>query len=194
MSAPEDGIARVDLPDSFSIGEAAAIVGIPQHTIRAWERRHNLLEPRRTATNQRRYTVEDLRVLARRAGARSRTGAEAGEVALVDQSVWRFIADRLADLILIVDLDGRTVDVNEAVARATGVPRGRLLKRPFHLLAEPDDRGRAAAVTAGAPRRGVAVRLRAERSSGGVFRFDCCPVRHGDERLLVLIGRPAPTR
>lgn len=190
MSAPAPG----DLPASFSIGEAAAILGIPQHTIRAWERRHGLLEPRRTAANQRRYTVEDLRVLARRAGARSRGGTAAGEVALADQPVWRFVADQLADLILIVDGAGRMVDVNEAVARATGVPRARLRLRPFQLLTEPEDRGRAAAVMAEARRGDVALRLRAERSSGRVFRFDCWPVRHGEDRLLVLIGRPAHAR
>jgi PAS domain-containing protein len=47
----------------FSIGEVASIVGLSQHTIRAWERRYGLLQPLRTPSGQRRYTVDDVALL-----------------------------------------------------------------------------------------------------------------------------------
>jgi DNA-binding transcriptional MerR regulator len=47
----------------FSIGEVASIVGLSRHTIRAWERRHGLLEPQRTLSGQRRYTAGDVGLL-----------------------------------------------------------------------------------------------------------------------------------
>lgn len=47
----------------FTIGEVAAMIGFSPHTIRAWERRHNILKPHRTPSNQRRYSVEDIELL-----------------------------------------------------------------------------------------------------------------------------------
>jgi PAS domain-containing protein len=47
----------------FTIGEVAAMIGFSPHTIRAWERRHKILKPQRTPSNQRRYTVEDIDLL-----------------------------------------------------------------------------------------------------------------------------------
>ena len=44
------------LPGDLSIGEAAAIVGVEPHTLRAWERRDHALRPSRAPSNQRRYT------------------------------------------------------------------------------------------------------------------------------------------
>src|SRR5215472_8351110 len=46
----------------FSIGEVAAMVGLSRHTIRAWERRHQL-HPSRTPSGQRRYTADDVALL-----------------------------------------------------------------------------------------------------------------------------------
>src|SRR5207237_3794351 len=45
-------------------GEAAAIVGVQPHTLRAWERRYAVVMPRRSRSNQRRYTIDDIRVLS----------------------------------------------------------------------------------------------------------------------------------
>jgi PAS domain S-box-containing protein len=50
-------------PVLFSIGEVASIVGLSRHTIRAWERRHRLLQPQRTSSGQRRYTADDVALL-----------------------------------------------------------------------------------------------------------------------------------
>jgi PAS domain-containing protein len=53
----------VTAPAEFTIGEVAAMVGFSPHTLRAWERRHNILKPQRTQSGQRRYTAEDIELL-----------------------------------------------------------------------------------------------------------------------------------
>ena len=47
----------------FSIKDLEHFTGIKAHTIRAWEQRYTLLNPRRTSTNIRFYTSEDLKLL-----------------------------------------------------------------------------------------------------------------------------------
>jgi PAS domain-containing protein len=47
----------------YTIGEVAAMIGFSPHTIRAWERRHNILKPHRTPSGQRRYSAEDVDLL-----------------------------------------------------------------------------------------------------------------------------------
>lgn len=44
----------------YSIRELEQLSGIKAHTIRIWEKRHNLIEPERTPTNIRYYSDEDL--------------------------------------------------------------------------------------------------------------------------------------
>ena len=58
----------------FSIGEVASIVGLSRHTIRAWERRHRLVQPERTPSGQRRYKAEDVALLLRVKHAAVRRG------------------------------------------------------------------------------------------------------------------------
>ncbi|MEH6658292.1 MerR family transcriptional regulator [Leeuwenhoekiella marinoflava] len=48
---------------SFSIKDLESFGGIKAHTIRMWERRYNLLEPNRTETNIRTYSLGDLQKL-----------------------------------------------------------------------------------------------------------------------------------
>ena len=48
---------------TFSIRDLEYFGGVKAHTIRIWERRYNLLYPRRTATNIRYYDLEDLQKL-----------------------------------------------------------------------------------------------------------------------------------
>jgi DNA-binding transcriptional MerR regulator len=57
------GTSKMNEPMEFTIGEVAAMVGVSPHTIRAWERRHHVLNPQRTASRQRRYTPEDVELL-----------------------------------------------------------------------------------------------------------------------------------
>ena len=47
----------------FSIKDLESLSGVKAHTIRIWEKRYNLLEPQRTATNIRTYTLSDLQKL-----------------------------------------------------------------------------------------------------------------------------------
>ena len=54
----ERGIAQ-----QFSIKDLEHFTGIKSHTIRAWEQRYELLEPKRTSTNIRYYSGEDLKKL-----------------------------------------------------------------------------------------------------------------------------------
>lgn len=46
---------------TYSIKELEKLSGIKAHTIRIWEKRHRIFEPRRTATNIRYYSDEDLK-------------------------------------------------------------------------------------------------------------------------------------
>jgi DNA-binding transcriptional MerR regulator len=49
-----------NIKQDFTIKDLENISGIKAHTIRIWEKRYNLLEPKRTETNIRYYTSEDL--------------------------------------------------------------------------------------------------------------------------------------
>lgn len=54
----ERGIAQ-----QFSIKDLEHFTGVKSHTIRAWEQRYELLDPKRTATNIRYYSGDDLKKL-----------------------------------------------------------------------------------------------------------------------------------
>jgi MerR family transcriptional regulator, light-induced transcriptional regulator len=47
----------------YSIRDLEQLTGIKKHTIRIWEQRYNLITPKRTDTNIRYYTVDELRLL-----------------------------------------------------------------------------------------------------------------------------------
>lgn len=47
----------------YSIKDLEQLSGIKAHTIRAWEQRHKLITPKRTSTNIRYYSDDDLRVI-----------------------------------------------------------------------------------------------------------------------------------
>ena len=48
---------------SFSIRDLENLSGIKAHTIRIWEKRYNLLQPERTTTNIRNYSLTSLQKL-----------------------------------------------------------------------------------------------------------------------------------
>ena len=50
----------VSIKTIFSIKDLENLSGIKAHTIRIWEKRYNLLKPKRTETNIRLYTPGDL--------------------------------------------------------------------------------------------------------------------------------------
>ena len=47
----------------YSIKDIAKLTGVKAHTLRIWEKRYNLVNPRRTKTNIRYYNDEDLRYI-----------------------------------------------------------------------------------------------------------------------------------
>lgn len=49
----------------FSIGDLENLTGIKAHTIRIWEKRYNILQPKRTAGNVRYYDAADLKNVLR---------------------------------------------------------------------------------------------------------------------------------
>lgn len=51
------------IKSTFSIKNLENLSGIKAHTLRIWEKRYNLLEPERTDTNIRRYSLDSLKVL-----------------------------------------------------------------------------------------------------------------------------------
>lgn len=46
---------------NYSIKDLENFTGIKAHTIRIWEKRYNIVEPKRTCTNIRYYDDEDLK-------------------------------------------------------------------------------------------------------------------------------------
>ena len=48
----------------YSINDVEKITGIKAHTIRIWEKRYNILPPKRTKTNIRFYDEQDLRKIS----------------------------------------------------------------------------------------------------------------------------------
>jgi DNA-binding transcriptional MerR regulator len=208
----------------FTIGEVAAMIGFSPHTIRAWERRHKILKPHRTPSNQRRYSVEDIELLREvinsivvrgltlKVAVRAAHGvvtmptvddghaigarAEAAQIlgAETDADVpWRAVADFLPELIAVLDEDGRVVDANVALASAAGRLRERLRGARLVDFADPYDRAKA--VTAFRPpflrRKGWELNLRLP-GGGGLYSFDCLPIRCGERPLLIVMGRAVP--
>lgn len=49
--------------ENYNIKDLEKLTGIKAHTIRIWEKRYGLLEPKRTETNIRYYTADDLKKL-----------------------------------------------------------------------------------------------------------------------------------
>ena len=49
--------------DYFTIGEAARLCGVPEYTIRYWEKAFSLIKPIRKESRHRRYTKEDINTI-----------------------------------------------------------------------------------------------------------------------------------
>jgi DNA-binding transcriptional MerR regulator len=122
--------------DGFSIGEAAAIVGVSTHVLRSWERRLSLALNHRTRSNQRRYWLEDVQRFAairklhvaqglpliesaaRALNARADAWSEATRpepAGMLD--FWARLLDSLPAILLVLDEAGKVISAN-AVARA----------------------------------------------------------------------------
>ncbi len=201
-------------PAAFSVSEVGSMTGLSTHTIRAWERRHDALQPKRSKSGHRQYTADDVEFLIRvkqltRArglslklalmeargmlpASEAPTGPVYAEAPSQDglRGTWRSVADLLPYLILIVDPLGVIVDASIPVARAVGRLRRDLHGVRFTDLVEPHDRAKAARVYR-APlqqRRGWEINLKT-RSLRGLFSFDCWPIRQQDRWVIACVGR-----
>lgn len=134
---------RTAAPNAFSIGEAAAIVGVSTHVLRSWERRLSLGLNHRTRTNQRRYWIEDIqrfiaiRQLHETAGlpllesaARAMGGpapppadGRRYEGAALNL-FWAAMIDALGDLLLVIDETGRITAANSVARKQLNVRQG----------------------------------------------------------------------
>lgn len=141
---------RVD-GDSFSIGDAAAIVGVSTHVLRSWERRLSLDLNHRTRSNQRRYRLEDIqRFIAIRqlhetgglplveSAAKALESVEArGEEGRVEGATiggyWAGLIDIVPEILLVVDDTGRISAANKAARTRLNVSH----RRRFLGLAPP---------------------------------------------------------
>lgn len=87
----------------YSIKDLEKISGIKAHTIRIWERRYQLIEPRRTATNIRLYSDDDLKRILN-VSILNQNGFKISKIAELTEEQLR---DRVIDLCL----DTRNTDV-----------------------------------------------------------------------------------
>ena len=196
---------------TYSIGEAASLIGVSAHMLRAWERRYDLPPPARTESGQRRYTpaqIEHLRQvrhlvvthglavpaavdLAGERAAPPSPGAEvAGEpLSSVPHDLWAEVLDLVPELVLVLDRAGRIVSANVALAKLLRTTRERLPGLQFSDLVEPHDRAKAVALYRGpaVPRRDWELNLRA--GSLGLYAFDSWPLET-EPPLLALLGHP----
>jgi len=200
----------------YTIGEVASLLGLSAHTIRAWERRHGIVHPERTATRQRRYTHQDIELLRDVKRATEQKGfslklafrAATGDVeppeptthgklsrhaerwALgSDTRLWRTVGDLLPQLILIIDREGKIVEVNVAVARTFGNVRQRFTDRAFATLVDPFDRTKATLLYRPQLRTVQSWELNMLTHSGArLYSFMTWPVNHGGNAYLALVG------
>ena len=197
---------------ALTIGELAAMVGVSTDTVRAWERRHQALTPRRTRSRHRRYDMEDVETLrqvrlnlARGLTVKLAVAAAHGllledpvaepletpsEVTTDDTAPWRAVCDLLPTAVCILDTRGAIVDANMAFARLAGVLRPRLRGTRFVALVEPSDRAKAAQLYGARPRqrRGWELNLRTQMLSG-LFTFDSHVLPTLHDAYIVLLGR-----
>ncbi len=87
----------------YSIKDLEKISGIKAHTIRIWERRYNLVEPKRTSTNIRYYSDEDLKRILN-ISILNQNGFKISKIAGLDD-------DQLRDRVLDLSLNARNNNV-----------------------------------------------------------------------------------
>lgn len=207
-AAPGAPVAEI----TFSIGEAAAMIGVSTHTVRAWERRHRIVSPMRTPVGHRRYTTDDVELL-RQVKLESRvhklsmkvaTMAAHGLVALDEPDPASASAatggaqgadplllavDLVSEIVLVLDPRGRIVHANTVFVRFAGVLPRHVRGAAFVDYVDAFDRAKAVKLYE-APlrqRRGWELNIRARRRRA-MFSIDCWPVSSAGQRLLLLIG------
>jgi len=87
----------------YSIKDLEKISGIKAHTIRIWERRYKLIEPKRTATNIRLYSDDDLKRILN-VSILNQNGFKISKIAELSE-------DQLRERVIDLCLDTRNTDV-----------------------------------------------------------------------------------
>ena len=54
------GLEEIEQKDYFSIGDVKRITGVPEYSVRYWEKEFGLIRPIRLESGHRRYTKEDV--------------------------------------------------------------------------------------------------------------------------------------
>jgi len=199
-------MASADEQVLFSIGEVAAIVGLSRHTIRAWERRHQL-HPRRTASGQRRYTPDDVALLmhVKHAVTRHRLslkvafGSAQGELSVpaiqeaAAPGLWRSAVDLLPEMIVILDVDGFISAANRVASATLGVPSDDLVGRHLaDLLEDGAQRTDVRSLLQRACVRRTGFELDLVATTGRqCWAFDCRPFSCDGAAHLAVIAHPA---
>ena len=98
----------------YSISDLEKLSGIKAHTIRVWEQRYNIIQPKRTKTNIRYYQDEDLKLLLNIA-LLNKNGIKISKIAKMSQNE---IADKVAAISEInfeygTQLDALTISMIE---------------------------------------------------------------------------------
>lgn len=154
-------------PALYTVGEVATLLGVSPHTVRAWERRHGIVRPVRTASGQRRYRAEDVELLrdvkraverdglSLRVAFQTASGSQAidrraarpetGRARRLPryEGIWHGMVDVLPHLVFLLDAHGKIVEANVMAAMQFGVPRQQLRGRLFADLVDPFDRAKA---------------------------------------------------
>ncbi len=200
---------------AFAIGEVAAMLGLSPHTIRAWERRHVTTQPTRTPSGQRRYSAEDVELLRQIKHERHVHGHSMRVATMTAQGLLvpdvrdaggpdatpsvaadgrgdplRLVADRVSEVVVVVDASGHIQHANTAFVRFCDVMLGQLRGLVFADFVDPFDRAKAVQAYQ-APmrtRRGWELGLRTTRRRA-LFSFDCWPEPSPDGSVLLLVGR-----
>ncbi|HET7338309.1 MAG TPA: MerR family transcriptional regulator [Candidatus Dormibacteraeota bacterium] len=197
----------------YTVGEVATLLGVSPHTIRAWERRHGMVNPSRTATGQRRYRAEDVELLRDIKRAVDREGVSlkvafqtvSGSQALDRrvrrgetgrqrqlprrEGVWRGVVDVLPHVVVLLDSQGRIVEANIVAAKEFGVTRQQLHGRLFADLVDPFDRAKAVLLFRPQPKAVDGWELNLATVAGPrLYSFRSWTVGAGDQGRLALVG------
>jgi DNA-binding transcriptional MerR regulator len=194
--------------EGFSIGEAAAMVGVSTHVIRSWERRLSLGLNHRTQTNQRRYRMEDVQrfVAIKRlhetsglplveAAAKALTGTTPSRVwddaapseAISLEHLWASLIETLPELLIVVDDGGHIVAANSMARNALNVKTGASLS----TLAPPGWQITYRALRRGQLGHGDPILLAMRGKSGVIFAdVHFVPLGRTPDGAAVIVGTP----
>jgi DNA-binding transcriptional MerR regulator len=191
--------------EAFSIGEAAAMIGVSTHVIRSWERRLSLELNHRTRSNQRRYRMHDVQTFvaikrlhesgglplvesAAKAINGTDDGSQAqaldGQTSNID-TFWAGLVDGLPNIVLVIDGSGNIVASNEMARAKLNVQHGRSFTRlaprewaRTYRALRASSRGHPRSITLGV------------RGRTGILLMDArfVPLGHSQRGSAVIIG------